>query len=190
MSAVGMLYANEIKKVDRQTDWRQGCSRLILLRYVWFDSILREELIFDPGGKKWRCLVTAGHQATCLCPTPLNPVRIRRAGERHKSNAQQRRDRETERVTNQTRSVAGQEGQSALQIKAAPSAGWRVKQITLTPSHLPLVRVEKKKKNRCAVAADIKNTEWEREGMTGRHDCSMTVGTNREGENGKWWALC
>lgn len=69
-----------------------------------------------------------------------------------------------ERVTNQTRCIAGQEGQSALQIKAAPSAGWPVKQITATPSHLPLVRVEEKKnKTRHAVAADIKNTERERE---------------------------
>ncbi len=79
---------------------------------------------------------------------PSHPaVQSGRAGECHKSATQQRRDGETVRLTNQTRSTAGQEGQDASQIKTTPSAGWRLEQITPTPSHLPLVRVEGEKKD-------------------------------------------
>lgn len=92
-------------------------------------------------------------------PSGAEPERARRAPQIKRSDSG-----ETERVTNQTRSMAGQEGQSTLQIKPTLLAGWRVEQITTTPSHLPRVRVED---SVCVCVGgagtdDIKKTERQR----------------------------
>lgn len=113
----------KIGKVDRKAE-----SSLSLLRSV----------LLSAGEKQNERLGYCSTQSLMFMSNPSQP---KRTEERHKSNAQLQRDRETERVTNQTRSIAGTEGQSALQIKPTPSVGCRVKQITVTPSHLPLVRV-------------------------------------------------
>ena len=90
-------------------------------------------------------------------PSSAEPERVRRALQIKRDDSG-----ETERVTNQTRSIAGQEGQSTLQIKPTLLAGWRVEQITTTPSHLPRVRVEESVGWGGADAADIKKTERQR----------------------------
>lgn len=91
-------------------------------------------------------------------PSGAEPERARRAPQIKRGDSG-----ETERVTNQTRCIAGQEGQSTLQIKPTLSAGWRVEQITPTPSHLPRVRVEESTGGGGeADAADIKQTERQR----------------------------
>lgn len=138
MSAVGMQYANGLDQEGRQTD-RQGCSRLILLKLVGFGSILLEEIIFDPEMLTY-CR-TPSHMFTS---DPSDPSYVQPTGERHKSNAQQRRDGDTvghkskalycgdrgsEHVTNQTGSddrMAGETNHTDP-ISSAELSEWRKK---------------------------------------------------------------
>lgn len=95
----------------RQTGRRLGCSRLILLRYVWFDSILREEPILNPEGQNGDAYLQQDTEPRVY----LRPLSRRsRAGG-------------PESVTNHTHNGGETERQSGSQIKRAPLWGKRVR---------------------------------------------------------------
>lgn len=112
-----------------------------------------------------------GYRSTPSLMFMSNPSQIQRGAGWPKSITNQTcSSGETEQVTNQTRSIAGTEGQCVLQIKAAPSVGWRVKQITVTPSRLPLVRVWEGKKSKVGPSLSLtlkrqneRSNDWQRE---------------------------
>lgn len=112
--------------------------------------------------KRW-CLVTEGHRPHVYA-YPGSA-----AGGPGNATNWTRNSGETERQSGpqiKRTLLRGQRGRSALQIKTnSVRAGWRVKQITLTPSYPLLVRGRKKKNlcNCCCWHEKDREKEWQQE---------------------------